>query len=260
MRGTEMGAVWSLELLKLRRSTVARLITPLLTVLVPLGSVGAVALARSPSLPGSAAAKFAPYAVGDLMTNHLLVVGQIMSVAVLTAGGFAAAWSYGREFVAGTAGALAGLTAPRWTVGLVKALLLALWLIACHAAALVVTVLLSLAVGGRPAGEVGLQAVIAMVAGLLAIALALPFGWVATLTRSQLGTIGVLIAIVMLTQIMVVLGAGAWFPYAVPSLLAGMGGPDAAAEIGPGSIVATAVLAPLALVAVTAQWRRLNAT
>lgn len=69
-----------------------------------------------------------------------------------------------------------------------------------------------------------------------------------------------LIAIVMLTQIMVVLGAGAWFPYAVPSLLAGMGGPDAAAEIGPGSIVATAVLAPLALVAVTAQWRRLNAT
>lgn len=139
-----MGAVWSLELLKLRRSTMARLITPLLIVLVPLGSVGAVALARSPSLPGSAAAKFAPYAVGDLMTNHLLVVGQIMSVAVLTAGGFAAAWSYGREFVAGTAGALAGLTAPRWTVGLVKALLLALWLIACHAAALVVTVLLSL--------------------------------------------------------------------------------------------------------------------
>lgn len=84
MRGTEMGAVWSLELLKLRRSTMARLITPLLIVLVPLGSVGAVALARSPSLPGSAAAKFAPYAVGDLMTNHLLVVGQIMSVAVRT--------------------------------------------------------------------------------------------------------------------------------------------------------------------------------
>lgn len=255
-----MGAVWGLELLKLRRSTVVRLITPILTVLVPLGSIGAVALARSPSLPGSAAVKFAPYAIGDLMTNHLLVAGQILSVAVFTAGGFAAAWSYGREFATGTAGALAGLAAPRWAVGLVKAVLLAFWLSACDVAALVVTGLLSLAAGGWPDAGAGQSAAVALGSGLLAVALVLPFGWVATVTRSQLGTIGVLIAMVMVTQILVVLGAGAWFPYAVPSLLAGMGGPEAAAAIGPAAILLTAALAPLAVLAVIAQWRRLDAT
>lgn len=252
------GAVWSLELLKLRRSMVARLITPLLTGFVPLGAIGAVALARSPELPGAAAAKFAPYATGDLAATQLLVAGQILSVAVLTAGGFAAAWSYGREFTDGTAGALVGLTAPRRTVGLAKALLLGGWLTVCLVASIAVTMLLSLAVGGQLGSEAWQNAATAALAGLLAVALTLPFTWVATLTRSQLGTIGVLIAVVMVTQIVVVLGAGAWFPYAVPSLLTGMGGTEAAAGIGPGSLLITAALAPVAVLAVAWQWQRLD--
>lgn len=251
-------AAWGMELLKLRRSTVARLTTPLLTGLVPLGAIGAVALARSPDLPGAAAAKFLPFATGDLAATHLLVAGQVLSVAVLTAGGFAAAWSYGREFTEGSAGALSGLATPRWMVGLVKALLLTGWLAACLLASIVLTLLLSLAVGGRPGEAAWQNAATAVLAGLLAIALVLPFAWVATATRSPLGTIGALIGVVMVTQILVVLGAGAWFPYAVPSLLTGMGGAEVASEIGPGSLLLTASLAPLAITAVAGQWQRLD--
>lgn len=251
-------AAWGLELLKLRRSTVARLITPLLAGLVPLAAIGAVALARSPDLPGAAGAKFLPYATGELAATHLLVAGQVLSVAVLVAGGFTAAWGYGREFTEGSAGALVGLVTPRWMIGLAKALLLSGWLLACLAASLLLTVLLSLAVGGEPDGTAWHNAATAALAGVLAIALVLPFAWVATLTRSQLGTIGVLIAVVMVTQILVVLGAGTWFPYAVPSLLTGMGGTEIAAEIRPASLLLTASLAPLSILAVAHQWHHLN--
>jgi ABC-type transport system involved in multi-copper enzyme maturation permease subunit len=253
-------AAWSPELLELRRSVVARLITPLLTVVVPLGAIGAVALARSPELPGAASVKFAPYAGGDLATTHLLVVGQVLSVALLTAGGFAAAWSYGREFGDGTAGALAALWVPRWMVGLVKALLLVVWLTACLAASIAVTMLLSLGVGGRLSAGVWQEAGVAVLAGLLAVGLVSPFACVASLTRSQLGTVGVLIGVVMVTQVVVVLGAGAWFPFAVPSLLTGMGGEEVAGEIGAASILITAAVGPLAVLAVAWQWGRLDDT
>lgn len=253
-------AAWSLEFLKLRRSVVARLITPLLTVVVPLGAIGAVGLARSPELPGAAAAKFTSYASGDLATTHLLVVGQILSVALLTAGGFAAAWSHGREFGAGTAGALAGLWVPRRTVGLVKALLLVVWLAACLAASIVVTILFSLGVGGRLSPGMWQEGVTAVLAGLLAIGLVPPFACVATLTRSQLGTVGALVGVVTVTQIVVVLGAGAWFPFAVPSLLTGMGGDEVAGEMGVGSILITAAVGPVAVLAIAWQWGRLDDT
>ena len=245
-------------MLKFRRSVVARLVTPLLVGLVPLAAIGAVALARSPALPGAAAAKFLPYATGDLAGTHLLVAGQLLSVAALTAGGFAAAWSYGREFSDGTAGALIGLPARPSTAGLAKALLLAGWLGGCVLASIAITVLASIAVGGVPGVPAWHNAADAGVAGLLAVCLAMPFAWVASLTRSPLGTIGVLIAVVAVTQIVVVLGAGAWFPYAVPSLLTGMGGPQAAAEIQPGALALTAAVAPVAILAVARRWQRLD--
>lgn len=257
---TGLGAAWSLELLKLRRSVIARVATPLLVGLIPLGAVGAVALARSPQLPGAAAAKFTPYATGDLAATHLLVASQLLSMAVLLAGGFVAAWSYGREFTDGTADALNGLIAPLRTIGLAKVLLLASWLVACLATSLILTIGLSVAVGGHFGVEAWQNTATGCLAGILTIGLVLPFAWVATLTRSPLGTIGILIAVVMVTQIVVVLGAGTWFPYAVPSLLTGMGGTEAAAEIGPASLLITAGLGPFAIIVVVRQWQRLDNT
>ena len=88
--------------------------------------------------------------------------------------------------------------------------------------------------------------------------LALPFAAVATATRSALATVGALIGVVALTQVVVLVGAGAWFPFAVPSLWTGTGGPGAAAEIGGGALALTAAVAPAAAVLVVAQWRRLT--
>ncbi len=248
---------WAVELLKLRRSVLVRVVTPLLVLGVPLASVGAVWLARRPHLPGTASAKFGAYATGPLAGAHLEVCGQVLSVAALGAGGFAAAWSYGREFTEGTAGALFGLAVPRVAIAVAKGLVLACWLAVCVVTCVGVTFVLSVAVGGD-AMSVGPQIGVALGAGMLAIGLASPFCWVATITRSPLGTVGVLVGLVAVTQVVVVLGAGSWFPYAIPSLWAGAGGPEAAAQITPAALSLTAVVAPFGLALAGRAWARLT--
>ncbi len=256
-----LGAALTVEALKLRRSLVARVAGALLIVVVPTASVGAVALARSPLAVGAAAVKLTPYSSGDLVTTHFMVCAQVLSVATLFAGGFVLARSFGREFESGSAGALFALTVPRETIALAKALVVLGWIGLC----VVVTVALTLAASAMVAVGAGtsLSAAVtgaggALVSGLLGAGLALPFGWVATSTRSQLGTIGGLVGVVALTQIVVLLGGGAWFPYAVPSLWAGMGGPAAAAAIGGPHLLVTAAVAPVSLVIIVGSWRRLT--
>ncbi|MDR7383646.1 ABC transporter permease [Promicromonospora iranensis] len=256
-----LGAAFSVEALKLRRSVVARVATLLLVLLVPLGSVGVVALARSPRAVGATAAKLADYATGDLATTHLLACAQILSVAALVAGGFFLAWSFGRELESGTAGALFGLAVPRGTIALAKCLVALAWIAVCVVVAVAVTVTASAVVtAGSGASFVGAWAGArtALVAGLLGGGLALPFAWLATVTRSQLGTVGGLVGMVALTQIVVLLGGGSWFPYAAPSLWTGMGGAAAAAAVGLPHLLLAAAVAPVALAAVVQTWRRLT--
>jgi ABC-2 type transport system permease protein len=86
----------------------------------------------------------------------------------------------------------------------------------------------------------------------------LPFAWLATVTRSQLGTVGGLVGMVALTQIVVLLGGGSWFPYAAPSLWTGMGGAAAAAAVGLPHLLLAAAVGPVATAAVVQTWRRLT--
>jgi ABC-2 type transport system permease protein len=255
-------AALAVEALKLRRSTVAHIATALLVLLVPLGSVGMAALARSPQAVGPTAAKLADYATGDLATTHLLVCAQVLSVAALAAGGFFVAWSFGRELESGTAGALFGLAVPRGTIALAKCLVALAWVAACVVLTVAVTVAASAAVAAASGEVFGAEAWggarNAVVAGLLGGGLALPFAWVATATRSQLGTVGALVGMVALTQIVVLLGGGSWFPYAAPSLWAGMGGADAAADVGLPHLLLAGAVVPLAIAAVVRTWQRLT--
>ncbi|GAA2230555.1 ABC transporter permease [Promicromonospora sukumoe] len=254
-------AALAVETLKLRRSVVARMATALLVVLVPLGSMGVVALARSPQAVGPTAAKLADYATGDPATTHLVVCAQVLSVAALAAGGFYVAWSFGRELESGTAGALFGLAVPRGVVALAKCLVALAWIAGC----VLLTVGLTLAVSAAVTTAQGAAfagawagARTALLAGLLGGGLALPFAWVATVTRSQLGTVGALVGMVALTQIVVLLGGGTWFPYAAPSLWTGMGGSAAASAVRPPHLLLAAAVGPLAVVVVVQAWRRLT--
>jgi len=250
------------EAMAWRRSTVQHLATPLLVLLVPLASVGLTALARSGAVGGAGAAKLADYATGDLATTHLVLAGQVLSVAVLIAGGFAVAATFGQPLADGRAGAYFGLATPRGTLALARGLVLLGWVAACVVAAVALTVGASAAVAATASTPFGPTAWAAagraLVAGLLAAGLALPFAAVATATRSPLATVGALIGVVALTQVVVLVGAGAWFPYAVPSLWTGTGGPEAAADVGGAALAITAAVAPVGAALVVVQWRRLT--
>jgi ABC-2 type transport system permease protein len=247
------------EALLWRRSAVQRIATPMLVLLVPLASVGMTALARSGAVAGPGSAKLADYAVGPLAVTHLAVCGQVLSVAMLMAGGFACAAAFGQPLADGRAGALFALATPRGTLALARALVVLGWASACAVAAVVLTAgasaVTTAAAGEAFGADAWFAAGRALVAGLLAAGLALPFAVVATATRSPLAT---LIGLVALTQLVVVVGAGAWFPYAVPSLWTGTGGPAAAAAVSPGALLLTAAVAPVAIAAVAQLWRRLT--
>lgn len=260
-----LGAALQVEAQLLRRSMVLRIAVPVLVVLVPCGSFGAVALARSGYGVGAAAVKLAPYATGDPATTVMVVLAQILSVAVLAAGGFTTAWAFGQPFADGTAGASFGLTVSRTTIALARSLVVLASLAAVVFAATIVGVTLAALAGATlPEGppstppDLGQAIATALTAGLLGIGLALPFAWVATVTRSAFGTVGVLIAVIATTQVIVLLGAGSWFPYAAPSLWTGMGGAEAAAAVGLPQLALTAAVGPIALVAVWHAWRRLT--
>lgn len=250
------------EALLWRRSTVQRVATPLLLVLIPLASVGMTALARSDAVAGLGAAKLADYATGPLATTHLVVCGQVLAVAVLMAGGFACAAAFGQPLADGRAGALFGLATPRGTLALARCLVVPGWAATCTVLAVGLTVAASMAVLAAAREPFGADAWAAggraLIAGMLAAGLALTFAAVATATRSPLATVGGLTGVVAFTQLVVVVGAGAWFPYAVPSLWTGTGGHDAAAGVSHAALWLTAAVAPLAITAVVQQWRRLT--
>jgi ABC-2 type transport system permease protein len=258
-------AALQVEALLLRRSAVLRIAVPVLVVLVPCGSFGAVALSRSDYGVGAAAVKLAPYAAGDPGTTVMVVLAQILSVAMLAAGGFTTAWAFGQPFTDGTAGASFGLTVPRTTIALARCLVILASLATTVLAATLVGLALAALAGATlatvspstPPG-LGQATVTALIAGMLGIGLALPFAWVATATRSAFGTVGVLIAVIAATQVIVLLGAGSWFPYAASSLWTGMGGPEAAAAVGTPQLALTAAVGPIAVVAVVHAWRRLT--
>src|SRR5690606_8094473 len=93
---TGLGTALRVEALAWRRSTVQRIATPLVLVLLPLASVGTTALARSGAVDGAGAAKLADYAHGPLAVTHLTVAGQVLAVGLLMAAGFAYAAVFGQ--------------------------------------------------------------------------------------------------------------------------------------------------------------------
>ncbi|WP_182113870.1 MULTISPECIES: ABC transporter permease [unclassified Actinotalea] len=251
-----MRAAWRVEVLKLRRSGVGRTAAVVLT-LVPVAmaaAFSAVALGTGDSVMAS---KVRPMMQGTGWEGYLGVLAQILSVAELLCVGIVVSWSVGREFTDGTVTGLLAL--PTRPGAIVTAKLGAVMVGAVGAAA--ITAVLALGVGGviglgAPDADAlrGVGRVLA-VAVLMAM-LALPLATVASGRRGYLPAIGALLCIVVVTQVATVAGAGAWFPWAAPSLWAGMGGADAASAVLPVQLLIALPVAGLAALWTAVWWER----
>lgn len=244
---------WDLELLKLRRSSVARTAAAVLVA----GTSSMTAVFAAVGLSGGEsqmALKVAPMLQGEGWQAYLGLLGQVLSVAMLLCAGVVLSWSVGREFADGTIACLLALPTPARSVLVAKLGTVTLGAIACGVATVVVAVPLGLLVGlGPPGPEALLGALKAVAIATLTVVLTLPLAWVASVRRGYLPGVGALLGVVVVTQIATVAGAGAWFPWAAPGLWAGMGGAAAAGAVGPAQLL---LAVPVGVVAVgaTVRW------
>ena len=66
-------------------------------------------------------------------------------------------------------------------------------------------------------------------------------------------------AVVVVTQILTAIGAGAWFPFAAPALWMGMGGVAAASQVSIIQLLLPLLVAAMAVLATLSWWRRAEA-
>jgi ABC-2 type transport system permease protein len=242
------------EYLKCRRAPVMWVVSAVIGVAVPLLATAAILAVRSDA-SGTFAIKAASFVHGTEWPDLYSVASQVLSVAGLLAFGIMWSWCFGREFAEGTVVSLFALPISRQNIATAKLVVLGLWGALICVATIVVVVALGFVIGlgarsdamdfWRPA-----------LVGLLTVLNALPLAWVASVRRGYLAAFGALLGVVVTTQLAVAAGAGAWIPFATPSLWAGMGG-DAAAD----SVTAAQLLLPVAVgllgaVATRSWWHR----
>jgi len=102
-------------------------------------------------------------------------------------------------------------------------------------------VMLGLVLGfGAPDAEMWAGAGRQFALGLFSAGLAVPAAWIATAARSLLGGVTTAIVLVVIAQVGVVVGAGAWMPLAAPALWTMSAGAQvSAAQLGlAGAVIA----------------------
>lgn len=185
-----------------------------------LGGITAALAAGDPQLT----AKLGPSATRD-WAGLLASAAQVTSAGGLVGVGVVLAWTFAREFTDGTVGGLYAVPVGLRTTALAKLLVWTLW-----AAALALTLTaallgLGLVLGyGVPDATTWAALGRQLGLGVLTAAVAAPVAWVATVTRSLLAGVAATVGLVVVAQVGVLVGLGAWVPMAAPALWAMSGG------------------------------------
>ncbi|MFI7482338.1 ABC transporter permease [Kocuria sp. M1R5S2] len=252
--GGEPAAALRAESLKLRRSRVPWATAGAMVLMALVGAFFMYVLldvdrARTLGLLG-AKAQFA--GGGADWTGHLALTAQAVSVGGLVVFGTASIWLFGREFADRTVTDLLALPTSRTSVVAAKLVLGLVWCLALTA--LLIGLVLGLgALLGLPGWSPGVVlhgTGTILAAGLLTAVLSAGYGLAASVGRGYLPAVGVLFVTVLAAQVVAAAGHGAWFPWAVPAVLAGTAGPEqpvgwagiaSVLVVGAGSAVVTAL-------------------
>ena len=254
----DFGAAVRVELLKLRCSR-----TPWITALA-FGLVALVdglfmvilkdpAAARSWGLLGTKAQLTG--GVADT-TTALGFLTEAIGIGGLFVFGLVFIWVFGREFADRTVKDLLALPVPRAAIVAAKFAVAAAWcvLLAVWTGALGVGIVTALRLPGAVAGTLGPGLVRLLLTALMTIALVAPFALLASVARGYLAPVGVILLATFLGQIVTALGYGAYFPWAVPALYAGIGG--AGTRPGPAGYLLVVLVGLAAVLGTGSWWRR----
>ncbi|MGV8885974.1 MAG: ABC transporter permease [Microbacteriaceae bacterium] len=247
-----MKAALVVEALKLRRSLVG-IIATLAIVGGTIALLGGVTMALMDGNP-QLIAKAGPGATLD-WSGLLSSAAQITSAGGLVGFGVVLSWMFAREFTDATINGLFALPTSRGRIAAAKFMVYAAWVsgvaIILTACLLGLGVVLGYGVPDETAwAGLARQLVLIVLTG----AVAAPTAWVATVSRSMLAGVGCTIGLVVLAQVSVLAGAGAWMPLAAPALWAVGEG----ASVTPGQLLLSVALAVTFAVLTCASWARLQ--
>lgn len=216
---TGLGAALAVEARKATASRVVRATTVLLVV-------GVAVLAGSMTLAAEAGNEQVLGQLGPLADQPLWLVltgtaSQIAAAGGVLAFGVVLSWSVGREFTDGTVTGLFATPVSRPAIALAKLTVLLVWSTGVAASLVAVVAVVGLALGMGPPDPAVVAAlarlfVLVVLSGLIAS----PAAWAATLGRGLLPGIAASIGVVVVGQVTVVAGTGAWLPIAAPALWA----------------------------------------
>jgi len=256
-------AAFATELLKSRRSrvpwgvaagfSVAPLVMGLFMVILkdPEG-------ARALGLLGAKAQLTAGSADWPTFLNLL---GQSVAVGGAMIFAFITAWVVGREFADRTVRGLLANPTPRRTIVLAKVMVIVIWGLGVSAWVLALGMGVGTVVdlpGWSSTDASGSLAAIAL-AATLTIALQTWAAFFAGVGRGFIAPLAWTVAMVAVSQVLAVLGWGAWFPWSVPAILAGAGGTQVE-PVTLGGVLGVVVVALAGLVGTIAWWNRADQT
>jgi ABC-2 type transport system permease protein len=189
------------------------------------------------------------------------MLGQGVAIGGAILFAFLTAWIFGREFADRTVRGLLATLTPRRTVVLAKALVVVSIGLAISAWVLILGLVIGALIGlPEWSAESAASAIGAIaLAAVLTIALQGGTAFFAGLGRGYIAPLAWAVATIVASQILAVLGWGAWFPWSVPAIVAGAGG-VAVEPVGPGGIAMVLITATVGLVATVAWWERADQT
>ncbi len=146
---------------------------------------------------------------------------------VIAIGGFflfilIVSWIFGREFADGTLKDLLAVPVQRAIILLAKFAVVAAWSVFLTAVIFVSGLVMGLIIGlpgGSPAA-IAQGSALVLVTACLVIPVALPFALLASIGRGYLLPVGLAVLTAVATNLVIVLGWGEFFPWAVPGLFA----------------------------------------
>lgn len=205
---------------------------------------------------GLASPKVGSLAADRTWSSFIGASAQITSIGLLLAGGVVVAWWFGRDFEYGMFATLFARAVPRGGIAAARLALVT----ACGAATIIVglaaTLTAGLTLGLDGPDHIASATGTFVAAGALTVVLLPLVALAASLFRSVTAAIGALLGIVMVTQLGVTFGLGAWLPPAVPGLLAGVAGEAAAADVRWPHLGLLLLLSGMCTVATVGWWSR----
>jgi ABC-2 type transport system permease protein len=209
----------TVEARKLVASNVVRAAT--LLIIVGIATLTASLAAAANAGNEQILAQLGDLANDDGWDRLIGIAIQITAAAGLLGFGVVMAFVVGREFTDGTISGLFALPITRATIAGAKVIVVLVWT-AIVAVCLVAAIVAIGVTAGHGLPDTGTLDHLArlLTLTLLSGALALPAAWAATLGRNLLPGIAVTIMIIASAQIIVVAGAGAWYPPGAPALWA----------------------------------------